>query len=179
MGKCLQDELTIYINHHRQKAVPSNDQVRKLLFLDFDGVLHPNHCDPCLWLQHMPALTACLSETQVPCGVVISSSWRFHHSLFDLVELFPPKLQEMVVGVTGDAYIGQYSRYNEIKAYLKLFQKGLEWRALDDSSWEFPSPCPQLILCDGAIGLDDSVIMSLGAWLRSPLLTRDSILTSP
>ncbi len=141
--------------------------MERYLFLDFDGVLHPNHCDPNLWFQHLPVLSDCLLDAPVVCKIVISSSWRFHHDLQALIARFPVRLQSRIGGATGDAYIGKYSRFNEIQAYLNRCQSPLTWRALDDCAWEFPNPCPELVPCDGAVGLDQSVINKITSWLRT------------
>ena len=53
--------------------------MNKLLFLDFDGVLHPTHFagqDP---FNRVHLLEETLEGSNI--GIVISSSWRFTHSL--------------------------------------------------------------------------------------------------
>lgn len=137
----------------------------RLLFLDFDGVLHPNHCDPDQWFRLLPTLSNCLLEAPIACRIVISSSWRFHHDLRDLISRFPAPIQQRIIGATGDAHIGRHSRFQEIKAYLNRCSDRIDWRALDDSAWEFPDACSELVLCDGAKGLDDRVTGEIGTWL--------------
>lgn len=137
----------------------------RLLFLDFDGVLHPNHCDPDQWFRLLPTLSNCLLEAPIACRIVISSSWRFHHDLRDLISRFPVLIQPRIIGATGDAHIGRHSRFHEIKAYLNRCSDRFDWRALDDSAWEFPDACSELVLCDGAQGLDDRVTEQIGTWL--------------
>ena len=84
--------------------------------------------------------------------MVISSSWRFHMEMEDLKKHFSSSVQNKIVGVTGDAYIGAYARFHEIHAY--VLQHGVkDWRALDDSYWEFPQGCGQLIRCNPNTGL--------------------------
>ena len=56
--------------------------MNKLLFLDFDGVLHPTHFageDP---FNRADLLEEVLANLQVE--IVISSSWRFTHSVSKL-----------------------------------------------------------------------------------------------
>ena len=70
-----------------------------ILFLDFDGVLHPEHC-------HESRHFCCLSILedalrQVPeCQIVITSTWRLEQSYEDLLRRFSPDIAAMVEGVT-------------------------------------------------------------------------------
>ena len=62
--------------------------------------------------------------------------------------------------------MGKYSRYHEIKNYLKEKDKSLsDWRALDDTSFEFPPDCEQLILCNSNFGLKKKQLDMLEEWL--------------
>lgn len=54
-----------------------------ILFLDFDGVLHPEHCHESKHFCRLPILEAALR--QVPeTKVVITSTWRLEQSLENL-----------------------------------------------------------------------------------------------
>ncbi len=133
----------------------------KVLFLDFDGVLHPTHHGSAL-LSKLPLLESTLESRD--CTIVISSSWRFHLELEDLKKHFSSAVQNQIMGVTGDAYIGAYARYHEIHAY--VLQHGVkDWRALDDSYWEFPQDCSQLIRCNPNTGLTQREVKVLSEWL--------------
>lgn len=134
----------------------------KTLFLDFDGVLHPSICEPSQYFTRLPALEAVLRNTDV--GIVVSSSWRFHHSWPSIVGRFPRSLRPMLRGRTGDPVSGRHARWQEIRDYRER-NAVKNWRALDDSAFEFPNPCPELILCDAAIGLNTGAIASLERWL--------------
>jgi hypothetical protein len=118
--------------------------MKKMLFLDFDGVLHSTSTAEHLLFSKLDLLTEVISKN--PCRIVISSSWRFHYDL-DHIKSFLPTIQEFIVGTTGDALIGKWPRYNEIKQYLNRYDPWADWRALDDSFLEFPKGCPELILC--------------------------------
>ncbi len=133
----------------------------KVLFLDFDGVLHPTYPHSPLFSQ-LPLLETVLVER--PCRIVVSSSWRFHTSLEKIRGQFSPKLQERIIGMTGDAHVGSYARFHEIKAYVDLHGV-LDWRALDDSYWEFPDKCPHLIRCNPNVGLTQRESAFIEAWL--------------
>lgn len=76
-----------------------------------------------------------------------------------------PSLRERVVGFTGPAVVGRHTRYKEIQAYVKR-RAVVSRRALDDSHFEFPDNCPQLILCEGSIGIQEPQIAALRDWLR-------------
>ena len=100
------------------------------------------------------------------CQIVISSSWRFHMDLAKLRGQFPRDLQERILGVTGEPYIGSYARFHEINAYVSAH--GItDWVALDDAYWEFPKGCDQLIRCNPNTGLSRTEVKLLEAWLKS------------
>jgi hypothetical protein len=148
----------------------------KYLFLDFDGVLHPDrysltNYDPDRVFKNneifsqAPILAGLLTE--FPCEIVISSSWRFTHSLEEMKAKLPKAIAKNIVGMTGDAYVGPHPRYNEIKEYLTSRNKSLfAWRALDDSKLEFPNGCTDLILCDPNTGITTKQIQELKKWLQ-------------
>jgi hypothetical protein len=134
---------------------------KKVLFLDFDGVLHPTTHGSAL-LSQLPLLESALEGRDY--SMVISSSWRFHMEMEDLKKHFSFSVQNKIVGVTGDAYIGAYARFHEINAY--AMQNGItNWRALDDSYWEFPQGCSQLIRCNPNSGLTQREVKTLIEWL--------------
>ena len=134
---------------------------KKVIFLDFDGVLHPTHHGSAL-LSQLPLLESAIESHD--CALVISSSWRFHMEMEDLKKLFSSSVRNKFVGVTGDAYIGAYARFHEIHAY--VLQHGVkDWRALDDSYWEFPQDCSQLIRCNPNTGLTQREVKILSEWL--------------
>ena len=134
----------------------------KVLFLDFDGVLHPTHHGLAL-LSQLPLLESTLEDYD--CKIVISSSWRFHLELDDLKKHFSLTVRNKIVGVTGDAYVGAFARFHEINAY--AMQYGIvNWRALDDSYWEFPQGCSQLIRCNPNTGLTQHEVKVLSEWLN-------------
>lgn len=138
--------------------------MNKLLFLDFDGVLHPTHFageDP---FNRVHLLEETLEGSNI--GIVISSSWRFTHSLEKLQKLLPNSISSLLIGVTGSPVIGKHPRYREIMNF--LHSHGVSnWKALDDSYWEFPSPCPELIRCNPNTGITEKQILELQQWLST------------
>jgi HAD domain in Swiss Army Knife RNA repair proteins len=136
--------------------------MNKLLFLDFDGVLHPTHFageDP---FNRVHLLEEALAGSDL--GIVISSSWRFTHSLKKLQKLLPGSISNLIIGVTGAPVIGKHPRYQEIQNFLQTHEAS-SWRALDDSYWEFPSPCPELIRCNPNTGISEKQIQELRQWV--------------
>jgi len=131
------------------------------LFLDFDGVLHPTWHDCALFSQLELFEQTILAHD---CAIVISSSWRFQMDLSDLQSKFSQELRGRIVGATGDAYIGSYARFHEINAYVDLHGVS-DWRTLDDSYWEFPDKCPNLIRCNPNTGVTASELEKLSIWL--------------
>ena len=134
---------------------------KKVLFVDFDGVLHPTTHGSKL-LSQLPLLESAIESHD--CALVISSSWRFHLEIDDLKKHFSSSVRNKIVGVTGEAYIGAYSRFHEINAYVDLHGVS-DWRALDDSYWEFPDKCPNLIRCNPNTGVTVSELEKLSVWL--------------
>lgn len=134
-----------------------------LLFLDFDGVLHPGSGLGESRLIHAKALEAALDGLDV--RVVVSSSWRFHHPMDAILRDLPSRLAQRVVGATGQAHIGRWARFHEIKAWLAVHDPLADWRALDDAVLEFPKPCPQLIVCHPQEGFGPRQAQALARWL--------------
>lgn len=136
----------------------------KVLFLDFDGVLHPTHFTQQDAFSNASILEALLTDYDV--GIVISSSWRFTHSIEALRRKLPDGIAGRILGITGEAVIGKHARYQEIQAYLNTCGP-INWRALDDSFWEFPNPCPELIRCNPNTGIGEKQVTELQQWLSS------------
>jgi HAD domain in Swiss Army Knife RNA repair proteins len=136
----------------------------KILFLDFDGVLHPNLAPEDGCFVRAPALAELIGGTGLQ--VVISSSWRFHHPLPHILDRLPAALRERVVGTTGEAIPGRFARWQEIRAWCQR-HRASDWRALDDAAFEFPPGCPQLIRCDGALGVGEAEFALLRGWLAA------------
>ena len=140
---------------------PSN----RTLFLDFDGVVHPTVATPKQLFGQAPMLVEAIVRWQP--RVVISSSWRFHFSLEEILSRLPQAIAVQVQGKTGEAHIGKHARWHEIQAYCSRHRIA-NWRALDDSAFAFPADCEELIRCDGAVGLTSVEVMQLESWLAAP-----------
>lgn len=136
--------------------------MNKLLFLDFDGVLHPTQLTSESPFNRVHLLEDALLNQEI--GIVISSSWRFTHNLERLSKLLPGSISNQIIGTTGSPVIGKHPRFCEISNYIKINGPS-NWRALDDSYWEFPSPCPQLIRCNPNTGVTEKQVKEIKQWL--------------
>ena len=142
--------------------------IGELLFLDFDGVLHPKGADPGDYFIHLPRLEAMLREfPAVP--QVISSTRQDAYSLPALRRRFSEDIAQRIIsgtrtgGPDGEAE----DRHAEICAYLQhVGMVESPWLALDDAADEFPAGCKQLVMCDRAIGFDDEAEARLRAALE-------------
>lgn len=68
--------------------------MHRLLYLDFDGVLHASTGKDLFCRMHL------LEEALIgkDCQIIISSSWRFHHPFKYLQSLLPESLRGQVAG---------------------------------------------------------------------------------
>lgn len=136
--------------------------MRRVLYLDFDGVLHPVTCEPHQRFSRAAALAQALAP--FACELVISSSWRFAEPLPELLRLLPAELARRVSGCTGEAVIGRHAREREILAHVGNLRRGDDWRALDDCAWDFGDRA-RLIACDPNAGFGDLQARALADWL--------------
>jgi hypothetical protein len=73
-----------------------------VLFLDFDGVLHPESCAELDLFCYLPHFCEALhtADPQGRMPLVISSLWRHHCTLAYIRKAFPPDVAARIVGVT-------------------------------------------------------------------------------
>ena len=140
------------------------EYLKKIIFLDFDGVLHPAHFSEGSEFSRMPLLEALVDDYSFE--IVISSSWRFHYPLAELKAKLGRKLGDCVIGTTGQASQQKHARFNEINEWLDFHTK-CDWRAVDDSKFEFPIDFRNLILCDSRTGIAERQIKFLKDWLKN------------
>jgi hypothetical protein len=134
----------------------------RFLHLDFDGVLHSVWEQNCLF-ERVPLLENWL-QARPDIRLVITSSWRLHHSPAELALRLRPTLAARVVGMSPhirdldlDAYpdrLHAYERELEICAWLRAHaQPWAHWAALDDMPGLFSPSCNRLVVCDSKVGL--------------------------
>jgi len=133
-----------------------------ILFLDFDGVLHPQ-CDDQpvaadMAFCHLPRFEAIMRDFPA-VQIVISSTWREQFCLDNLRARFSADIAVRIVGVTpvlsADRPRMAEQRESEIVAW--LVEQGREsepWLALDDAAWQFKRHRDRLVACAGYQGLD-------------------------
>lgn len=133
----------------------------RVLFLDFDGVLHagPNVEAATSHWCWLPALSQALARHE-DVRIVVHSTWRHEYDLDELRELLG-RLGERIIGATPAA-----PRFQSIEMWLADHPEVSTFRILDDDAAEFYPRPAELILCDPAKGITDpSARQHLLAWL--------------
>lgn len=139
-----------------------------ILFLDFDGVLHPDPCyEEARLFENAPRLAAAL-EPFAEVAIVLSTSWRVQCTLPDLLLRLPEVLRERVLGVTPfviadvPARMLPYRRQAECVQWLHgSGETSRPWLALDDRGSLFEPYCERLILCESQRGFGDETRVRL------------------
>lgn len=147
------------------------------LFLDFDGILYPEHCHE---LKHFCRLSILGDALRmVPeTKVVITSTWRMGQSLEDLRQRFSPGSAHLIQDVTPQNCglesvrntLVNYEREAECHAW--LWSNNLpywNWLAVDDRSWLYRPFRQSLLLVDGRDGLTEATAYQLVTRLHSHL----------
>jgi hypothetical protein len=142
-----------------------------ILFLDFDGVLHP--CDvflkkgqPVLMadghglFEHAEKLAVML-EPHPHVQIVLSTSWVQAFGFELAMSYLPVALQERVVGSTFERVLeyNQQTRFGQISKYLDWHEQHhgpVEWVAIDDDRYGWPDQLRhRLVLTDEWFGLGE------------------------
>lgn len=127
-----------------------------ILFLDFDGVLHPffprsdRSDEENQLFAYLPRLEKVLRDHPV-CRIVITSSWRKDRPWDQVVHAFSPDVVARIIGATPVLRNQEllYSRYGEIVQFLEnQGHSECQWIALDDDPDLYPPGCTNLILCE-------------------------------
>ncbi|MFC0349860.1 HAD domain-containing protein [Undibacterium danionis] len=134
-----------------------------ILFLDFDGVLHPDPCyDQGKQFCFLKRLESVLLEFP-DVEIVISSTWRESRSIEMLRGFFIPEIQQRIVGVTPNwrdheelfDVIG-YQRQTEIEAWIRTSgEPWLKWVAIDDKCFLFKPFLQNLVRTRPDTGFDE------------------------
>ncbi len=146
-----------------------------ILFLDFDGVLHPNICSETEPLLCRRQLLENLLREHTHVEVVISSTWRNNRSLPQLQAFFSVDIIDRIIGVTprwnnvqDDASFGTYVRQAEIEGWLRESGRPWEnWIALDDQAHLFRPFLKNLVLTKPEIGLTKEICTVLSEKLAA------------
>ena len=103
--------------------------MNKLLFLDFDGVLHPNFSREKEYFNRIDLLLEALVGNTSGLEIIVSSSWRLHFTFAEILGYLPDQLSVLVSGATPEVVPGRHQRYREIRAHLKRYEGIPDWRA--------------------------------------------------
>ena len=135
----------------------------RVLFLDFDGVLHPATLpDESRHFEWLASLRDALQGHR-DVGVVVHSTWRYAYGEAELRALLSP----LRVRVLGTVPRGE--RYGAILWWLHMNSGVTSYRILDDNPREFPDPAPaELVVCNPDRGVSSpDVLRQLDAWLKA------------
>ena len=144
-----------------------------IVFLDFDGVLHPGSSSRDEHFICLPRFENVIRRFADVC-IVISSTWRYYYTLDQIRAKFSSDIRPRIAGVTR-LLAGNVpsTRYVEIQHYLAgLSAPPGAWIAIDDAILEFPKGCRTLILCDPNVGFDQRAAARLRTWLEGNLDAR-------
>ncbi|MFO1192372.1 MAG: HAD domain-containing protein [Rhodoferax sp.] len=122
----------------------------RVLFLDIDGVLHPEMPTDQPPFACLEPFRACLRRVDplAALPIVISSDWKLHHGLEELRTRLQDDIARQVVGVTPD-WFGRPdgTRQKEITAWMAMHASpGAQWLAIDDRAAWFEAGCSALFL---------------------------------
>ncbi len=152
-----------------------------LLFLDFDGVCHPERSDVDQFFRRSELVLEPWLRQRPDVEVVISSSWRETYSMTEMREFFSDDLKSRFISSTpvfrrdewaqrdGEPVPEGHEREAEIRRWLhQSAAPSRPWVALDDQPWRFKSSCKTLVVCDGRVGLTERELELVDEVLRSP-----------
>lgn len=145
----------------------------RVLFVDFDGVMHPEFCHASAHFLHRDAFEGVMRMFS-NVDLVISSTWRLQRTLPELKKLFSEDIAERLIGITPlysqlmsipETLVG-YQREAECRAWLQANNRLTQpWVALDDRSWNFRPFNPRVFLVNGNVGLNEEAAKSLLAYM--------------
>lgn len=141
----------------------ANTPPPRLLFLDFDGVVHPLVSGE----TFLPRCVACVNDiaSALEARIVLSTAWRGPdwHRYNDLFE-------DRVIGHTPEVLdlSVRYLRHAEILAFLRAVGwESVPWLALDDVPEMFPPGAP-VYPVDGELGLTEADRERVLSWFGVP-----------
>jgi hypothetical protein len=149
--------------------------MNRVIFLDFDGVLHATSGSASTMRQFvwLPILMKLLRDHE-DVGIVVHASARDHSSATFLRERSGIPEQRWR-GVTPP----NLPRWPSIQAWLSTNLDVCNYCILDDQKSEYPEPQPtNLILCNSKKGISEaSVQTKIREWLRMGLNGKDEFLS--
>jgi hypothetical protein len=164
-------------------AAGSGGDTGCIVFLDFDGVTHPDPCEAGQLFRRLPLIEEVLRGFE-SCRIVISSSWRVVHRLDEMRRFFAADMQSRVIDVTpqypgpnglGERDFEPLSAHRQWECEAWLRDKGrlvpdrrtpAGWIAIDDRDYWFRAGCGNLLVTDAATGFGPDDAVRLRAMLR-------------
>lgn len=138
----------------------------RVIFLDFDGVLHPVEAGS-LGLEYfcwLPVLYELLAK-HADVRVVVHSTWRYEYSDEQL---------QTLLGPVGTKFVGSTPRGPRELAIETVLQANKSIRhhlVLDDAREEFSGTRVNLVLTDSQLGLSDKRAQkAIAKWLSATAL---------
>ena len=134
-----------------------------ILFLDFDGVMHPDPCRKDEFFCQLPLIENVLREHQ-QVEIVISSSWRYDHKLPELQAYFSSDMRARVINVTPTVartddenwiprHLLQHHREWECRKWMRQHRPlDATWLAIDDMAEWFLPACAHLLTTQSGCG---------------------------
>lgn len=144
----------------------------RLVFLDFDGVLHPLEAEVEGRFCWLPVLAELLS-THPDVRIVVHSTWRYEYTDQEL---------RGFLGPLGPRFVGSAPRAPREQAIETVLQANKSVRAhlvLDDDRREFSVSRVNLVLLDSQRGLSDELVQAaIRKWLHSTTPSRSQFTSS-
>ncbi|WP_363320866.1 HAD domain-containing protein [Ramlibacter sp.] len=138
---------------------------KRLLFLDFDGVLHPVATKPgeSLPFEWVPELSALLSEAP-DVMIAVHSSWAERYPLDQMRDFLGP------VGCRLIGAVNPGAKSSSILLFLRSRPDVQAWLVIDDEAGEFPPDFPgPVVICDPARGISDLAVQDqIRRWMTLP-----------
>ncbi len=136
----------------------------KIIFLDFDGVLHSHYGPGGERFYFLPRFEAVIRDFP-DARIVVASSWQLTHDLPALCDYFSPDIRERVIGiseVTREQALTWYGKRHRIAAAHRFLKANsyehLPWVAIDDEP-SFWQPGAPLIHCrDGFQDIEEQLL---------------------
>lgn len=154
-----------------EAELKSNEKpLQPYLFLDFDGVLHPNRLGESGYFEFEECLRP-ICYLVPDLRIVLSTSWVETHGFEMTRDFLHPNLARKVVGMTFDGRPDwdDLTRFEQIKSYVDAH--GIEdWIAIDDDVKDWHTGYTRnLVECDGrtGIGADKArvaLLKAIGKW---------------
>lgn len=141
-----------------------------ILFLDFDGVMHPIPIGFHQPFCRMDILERAILPYMQHVQIVIASSWKMDLPIEKMREVFPASIRHLVIGTTPhiDWDFSQPEapwRHREVLLWLEQNgQKDMPWIAVDDKARLYPD-LENVILTNSETGLDQAAVAKISVLL--------------